>query len=158
MRAYHFLVGSGWQKAEVAAAREENFIRRGKMQIADLILRAIKESPFTPADSPLLSLELSDIKPEIPRTKSYDMSVKANTFATWIKNGIDPRHALVQVEAFPDPALVYEDSREILTALQKRLVEGGRTPDDVGRIQQDPSDQINNSPILDGMGTEGTRL
>lgn len=149
-------MSSGWQAAEVAAAKEEQIIRKGKMQIADLILRAVKKSPNTAADSPMLKLNLSDIKPSIVRNRTYDMITKANAFATWVSHGINGRHALQQVEAFPDSNLVWNDSKDLIEKYQESAFnkeEPEQVPA-VNRLQADNSDQISNSPITDGINTQ----
>ena len=143
-------MSSGWQAAEVAASKEEQIIRKGKMQIADLLLRAIKKSPNTPVTSPLQSLNLSDIKVSIVRNRTYDMITKSNAFATWVSHGINGRHALQQVEAFPDSNLVWNDSKELIQKYQDSIFAKKEEPE---RLQADDSDQISNSPITDGMNT-----
>lgn len=150
-------MSSGWQAAEVAASKEEQIVRKGKMQIADLILRAIKRSPDLPADSPMLTLNLSDIKVSIVRNRTYDMITKANAFATWVSHGINGRHALQQVEAFPDSNLVWNDSKDLVEKYQKSLFEKKESAGaETNRLQADQSDQISNSPITDGINT-GTK-
>lgn len=145
-------MSSGWQNAEVAACKEAQLIAKGKMQIADLLLQAIKKSPDTPVGSPLLNLKISDIKPSIIRNKTYDMATKSNTYATWVAHGIHPRHAIQQVEAFPDPNLVYEDS----IPYTEKYLESIFSKESGGeeKKQSDLSDQLGNSPILDGINTD----
>lgn len=93
-------MSSGWSDAEVDACREEQLIKKSKMQLAKVMLAAIEKSPDTPPDSPLLALRVSDMLPKFTRNKTYDMATKANTFATWIRSGIYGRDALQQIDAF----------------------------------------------------------
>lgn len=148
-------MSSGWSAAEVDACREEQMIRKGKREELKLILRAIKASPDVPPDSPLLSLKHTDVDFHFERNKNYDMSTKANTFATYIKCGINGRHALKVTDAFSDIEQVWIDSKEMIEKYQKSLIEGSDKADsEEKRIMSDNSDQIGNSPILDGINTD----
>lgn len=155
-------MSSGWHDAEVDACRQEQIEKRGKMELLKVILEAIKNSPDTEADSPLLELNVSDVKPKFTRNKTYDMATKANAFATWIAHGIHGRHALQQVDAFPDTNLVWEDSKELIEKYQDSIFNKQTTSDsspvndqqEEKKMMSDLSDQTGNSPILDGMNTE----
>lgn len=142
-------MSTGWQAAEVSALREAQMVVRGKMKIAGLIIKAIKISPNTPSDSPLLKLSLSDIKPSLIRNKTYDLVNKVNAYATLISHGVHPRHCLSVVEAFADPNLVYEDSKPYLEDYLD-LIKKDEPKD---RNQSDYSDQIGQSPYLDGINS-----
>lgn len=166
-------MSSGWETAEVQAQKEESYMQKGKMMIAKLILAAIRESTETPKDSAAVKLKISDIQPSILRDRNYDMSVKANTLATLVNNGIDFRHAIEIIKLFPDTTLVYNDSKpsiELYYEAKKAAISraqsgesGGSEIDAEGmvktdRTMQDSSDQITNSPILGGMNaTTGGR-
>jgi len=143
-------MSSGWQNAEIAAAKEAQMVRKGKMALLDLMLRAVSKSPYIDEENPILTLRKSDVMPSIVRNRTYDLATKSNTFATWVSHGIHPRHALQQVEAFPDTNLVYEDSIPYLDKYYE-----ANFPEEGKRTQPDESDQIQNSPIIDGMNTEG---
>lgn len=161
-------MSSGWENAEVQAQKEEAYMRRGKMQIARLILKAIQESTDTPEDSKALHLNISDIQPSILRDRNYDMATKANTLATLLNNGIDPKHAIETIKLFPDTNLVYEDSQEYLDLYfeAKRAAisraqsgeSGDMKIDDDGTVEtktgsQDSSMQASNSPFIGGTAT-----
>lgn len=145
-------MSSGWSSAEVDACREEQMIKKGKREELKLILKAIEKSPYVPADSPMRSLKYTDVDFHFERNKNYDMSIKANTFATYIKCGIHGRHALKVTDAFSDIEQVWVDSKDMIEKYQKSLIE--RTTNEEKRIMGDNSDQIGNSPILDGMNTD----
>lgn len=142
-------LSSGWQNAEVAASKEAAFTKASKMRLLDLIIRAVNASTDTPKGLELKRLHKSDCAVSIIRNKNYDMATKANTFATWISHGIHPLNALEQVEAFADNTQVYENSKETLEKYQDNLFEKEEK-----RLQQDTSDQLTNSPILDSMRTK----
>ena len=150
-------MSSGWEAAETAAAMEAELVKDKLMEFARLCLTAIHESTDTPKDSPLLDLNISDIQPSIIRKKNYDMATKANTLATLLKNGTDPLDAYKVIELFPDPAQVYEDSKEYLDKYYEKLwmVDNGGGSDSADvekddRIMQDESMQASNSPFIGG--------
>ena len=166
-----YSMSSGWQNAEIQAAKEELLLRKGKMEIADLLLRAIKKSPDVPLDSPLRKLTIGEIKPSITRNKTYDMATKSNTLATLIAHGVHPRHAIQVVELFPDVNLVYEDSKPYIKKYIDTLFPpqeavnnpnsheakpgGEPTVKDVeGRTQADQGDQNLNSPFVNSLNTK----
>lgn len=161
-----YSMSSGWQNAEIQAAKEELLIRKAKMEVADLILRAIKKSPDTPADSPLLKLTAGNLRPSVTRNKTYDMATKANTLATLVSHGVAFQHALRVVELFPDVNLVFEDSKptikryldKVYADPQANAASGntGNTQmkDTEKRIQQDSSDQGSNSPFVNSLRTD----
>lgn len=161
-----YSMSSGWQNAEIQAAKEELLIRKAKMEVADLILRAIKRSPDTPSDSPLMELTTGDLRPSITRNKTYDMATKANTLATLVSHGVAFQHALRVVELFPDVNLVYEDSKETIKKYidkvyatqqnQPGASNNGNTQmkDTEKRNQQDSSDQGSNSPFVNSLRTD----
>ena len=147
-------MSSGWSDAEVDACREEQLIKKSKMQLAKVMLAAIEKSPDTPSDSPLLALRVSDMLPKFTRNKTYDMATKANTFATWIRSGIYGRDALQQIDAFPDSNLVWENSKPLIEKYQASLWDSPQpsaTSND-DRNMADLSDQTGNSPILGSAG------
>lgn len=149
-------MASGWEAAETSAAMETEVSKTGLMEVARLCLIAIHESTDTPKDSPLLGLRISDIKPSILRKKNYDMATKANTYATLVKNGIHPRHAMLFVEAFPDANLVYTDSEPYLDKYFEKLwtIGNGSDPaDSDDRTVQEDADQSTNSPLIGSMDT-----
>ena len=98
---------------------------------------------------------MMDIDFQFMRNKSYDMTVKMNAFATGIKCGINGRHLLKWIEAFPDVEAVWLDSKEMIEAYQKAQVSDAAvsesSSDGNDRIASDNSDQIDTSPFIDGM-------
>ena len=102
----------------------------------------------------------TDIDIHFSRRRNYDLSVKANAFATLVGRGVHPRHAIKVCEIFEDSEQVYADSKEMMTAYQEKVcidnatVSGDQATnpekpfDGDDRILQDNSDQIDNSPRL----------
>lgn len=146
-------MSSGWSAAEASACREEQILRKGKTEVAELELIAIQKSKI-PQDSPLRTLSISDIKPQFTRNKTYDLSTKVNAMVAMIKAGINGRVSMETVDLFQDVAQAWEDSKDMIEAYQKSIVEKANGGQEEKREQSDLSDQIGNSPILDGMTTD----
>ena len=165
-------MASGWEAMEVQAQKEESFMRQAKMEVMRLILIAAKESTYLKKDDPIFSLNLSDIQPNILRDRNYDMATKANTLATLLNCGIDPKDAISVIKLFSDVNLVVSDSKEYLDLYYEakrsaieRARSGGtdsngeiKLDDDGGvidakRNDQDSSDQASNSPFIGGSQT-----
>lgn len=128
-------------------------MRKGKTEVAELELIAIQKSKI-PQDSPLRTLSISDIKPQFTRNKTYDLSTKVNAMVAMIKAGINGRVSMETVDLFQDVAQAWEDSKDMIEAYQKSIVEKANGGQEEKREQSDLSDQISNSPILDGMTTD----
>lgn len=150
---------TGWSSAETEAQRQQNIMETCKMEEIKVVLKAIQISPYVPADSPLLKLKWSDVKPSVKRSKSFELTTKVNFFATAVSHGIHGLHALKAMNAFEDVAQVWEDSAELIKRYQDSVFdtqttnntavggEGENKPNS-GRMEQDYSDQTSNSPEL----------
>ena len=144
-------MSSGWSAAENSACKEEQILRRGKAEIVELEMIAIKSTNDIPFDSPLRSLEISDIKPKFIRNKTYDLATKVNSMVAMIKAGVNGRVAMEQVDLFPDVAQAWADSKKTIEEFQKSLIQKSIQQTESKREMSDLSDQTGNSPILDGM-------
>ncbi len=147
-------MSSGWSAAENSACKEEQILRRGKAEIVELELIAIKATNYIPYDSPLRSLEFSDIKPKFIRNKTYDLATKVNSMVAMIKAGVNGRVAMEQVDLFPDVAQAWADSKKMIEDYQKSLIKKDSSQTEQKKEMPDLSDQTGNSPILDGMNTD----
>lgn len=168
-------LSSGWSAAEVDAKREEQIIRMGKQQVVKLILKAISfvDTDIVPEDAPVRKVHFTDVDLHFNRNKNYDLAVKANALATFLAHGLNGKHALRVIDAFPDVEQVWLDSKESIEMYQASIYEryhdssydgtsenvyqpGNGTKSagsDSDRIMADTSDQISNSPIIDGQNT-----
>lgn len=153
---------TGYADAETSAQKEQNIIEGCKMEEVKSVLSAIRASTDVPADSPLLTLTYMDVQPSIERNKKYELTTKINFFATAVSHGIYGLHALKAMDAFKDVNQVWNDSKELIEAYQRSIFEKdinnavggeGEEKPDSDRISQDMSDQINNSPFIDGTRT-----
>lgn len=147
-------MSSGWSATELQAQRKQQITERAKREELELIIRAIQFVPeeILEMDAPIRHVHNSDIDFHFNRRKNYDMSIKANTFATYFQNGIHPRDALQIIDAFPDTEQTYLNSKPILDAMQKNLVSSKNTKDTENNTASDVRNQIKNSPILDKIG------
>lgn len=157
-------MSAGWSAAELDALEEQNVIEHAAREELRLILRAIKFVPesILPENDPIRQVHFTDIDIHFSRRRNYDLSVKANAFATLVGRGVHPRHAIKVCEIFEDSEQVWNDSKDMILAYQTKVcVEqptqtGGKATDpektlnEDDRILQDSSDQTSNSPILGG--------
>ena len=154
-------MSSGWAAAESAAAMEEQMLFRGKMEVVQLEILAIRQAAGIEANSPLLKLNPSDVKPQFTRNKTYDLVSKVNAMVTMIKSGIHGRTAMETVNLFPDVAQAWADSKEVVEKYQTALINRADNTyisaytkrEDAekssgNRAGADESDQLDNSPIV----------
>lgn len=155
---------TGWTAAETSASKQQSIIDDSKMKELKVVLRAIKKHPNVPADSPLLKLKFSDMRPNTNRQKNYELTTKINFFATGLSHGLNGLHLLKAMNAFEDVNQVWEDSKETIEKYQKSVFDNvgdnkavggvGEPAPNADRISTDYSDQEKNSPSMDGQGTE----
>lgn len=154
---------TGWNAAETSANKKQSIIESCKMAEVDIALSAIRNSLSIEPDNPMMKLKRIDVQPSIKRQKNYELTTKVNFFATAVSHGINGLHALRQMNAFEDCNQVWEDSKELIEAYQKSVfykngdnkAEGGsgeKKPDSE-KLEQDESDQINNSPNIESEKT-----
>lgn len=167
-------LSSGWTSTEAVACKQAAIIKRGFKERNRLALIAIKKSPDTDSESPLLKLKNSDIEIRPIRQKTFDMATKINSLATMVQNFVHPRVAMEAIDFFPNLAEAIEDSVPKMLEYQKTLLESKKTSGnqlgenknddprqqqdaddalkakvnpDSKRIMPDSSDQTKNSPI-----------
>lgn len=148
---------TGWNDAEVDAMKEQMIIEPAKMREVRVVLEAIKKSGYLEADNPMLALKFTDVQPSFKRAKSYEMSSKLNAYATGVSHGIAPEHMIKAINFFDDPNQVFEDSKEYLDRYldstfrveePKEEAPDAEVAPDEERLNQDESDQTENSPLL----------
>ena len=156
---------TGWTQAEVEATKIQGLQEDSKMQEVEVALEIIKLSPYVPQDSPLRELRYVDVKPNVKRQKTYEMTTKINAYATGVAHGIAPEHMIYAINFFDDPQQVVDDSKEYLDLYINSVFKSDNSevvPDGAEgepsvnreRLAQDESDQQGNSPMIDGMRTE----
>lgn len=127
------------------------------MDEAKVVLTAIKKNTHVEADSPLLKLRYIDIKPNIKRTKNYELNVKINAYATGVSHGIAPAQMIKAINLFEDDEQVIIDSAPYIDRYLNSVFNEDGDPEkapNADRTMQDESDQVKNTPLIDGMGIE----
>lgn len=157
-------MSAGWSAAELDALEEQNVIEYAVRRELKLILKAITFVPESvlPMDNPIRQVHYTDIDVHFSRRRNYDLSVKANAFATLVGRGVNGRHALKVTEMFEDNEQVWNDSKEFILAYQNKVCfdHTGETTtttetdnEEISEdhfILQDNSMQSSNSPIIGG--------
>lgn len=138
-------MSSGWSAAEIEAVREEQMISKSQREELRLIIKALEFVPnkILPSDAPIRNIHVGDINFHFSRRKNYDMSVKANALSTLIKTGVHGRHALKFIDGFEDTEATWNDSREMIEAVQKAATSSNTEDNQTDR----QIDQIKTSPI-----------
>lgn len=153
---------TGWTQAEVEATRQDQIKDGCKINEVKIALRAASKCPGFDQEHPLRALKASDVKVSIKRQKTYEMTTKINAYATGVSHGIYYEDMLNAINLFDDPQQVAENSRKTTDEYLKSIF--NKTNEAVGgmdeespnadRLDQDKSDQISNSPKIDGATTE----
>lgn len=148
---------TGWTQAEVEAVRQDQVKSACKIQEVKVVLRAIAKCAKFPKDNPLIKLKASDVKASIKRQKTYEMTTKINAYATGVSHGINYKDMLNAINLFDDPQQVAKNSEETTLAYLKSVFNtkenepvGGLDEENpnADRLDQDKSDQMNNSPMM----------
>ena len=144
---------TGWSQTEVTATKQESIMEGCLMEEVKLALACVRSSTDIEESNPMTKLRHSDVKPSIKRQKSYELVSKVNAFSVMVSHGIYGLHALNVINLFDDPQQVYEDSKKLIDKYQDSLFNKATNsvstaPEKAG---SDESDQIVNSPNLDGM-------
>lgn len=142
---------TGWSAAEQVANAQQLIMESSKMDEVRVVLAAIKKNPKVPADSPLNKLRYMDVKPNILRSRSFEMSVKSSSLANLISHGIYGLHALKAVNLFEDTMQVWADSKELIEEYQKTTF---GEKEEIQETSDNPEFQIGNSPVIDGDSKE----
>lgn len=155
---------TGWTQAEVEATKIQGLQEDSKMQEIEVALEIIKISPYVKTDSPLRKLRYVDVKPNVKRQKTYEMTTKINAYATGVAHGISPKDMIYAINFFDDPQQVVDDSQKYMDMYIESVFSKNNNvkPDGAegepsvnrDRLSQDESDQIENSPKVDGMTTK----
>ena len=150
-------LSSGWDATAVDADKEQQMIQGADRELLALLIKAVSLSPSKelPDDDPLRKIHATDIDIKYTRRQNWDLSTKANAFATLVSHGVNGRHALKVANMFEDVEQVYIDSKDGIEEYQKKTYGETETSEDE-RLMQDSSDQESQSPIVDGPQTDRT--
>ena len=142
---------TGWSAAEQVACAQQLLMEASKMDEVKVALEAIKKSRKLTEDNALMKLRYIDLKPNVMRQKTYEMSVKTTAFANMVSHGVNGLHALKAINFFDDVAQVWEDSKDLIEKYQQKTFGEDK---EVEMSSNLPDYQIGNSPLIDGMSKE----
>lgn len=141
---------TGWSAAENSASKQQNIMDSCKMEELKIVLRAIRKNPSVPIDSPLLKLKYIDVKPNIKRQKTYELTVKVNAMMALISKGFALEDVVSVAPLFEDPNEVVNRSGEGVRKYQEAQVFKTEQQTNEKRPFADLSDQEVNSPNIGG--------
>ena len=142
---------TGWSAAEQVACAQQLLMEASKMEEAKVVLEAIRRSNKLVEDNALMKLRYIDIKPNVTRQKTYEMTVKTTAYANLVSHGVNGLHALKAVNFFDDVAQVWTDSKDLIEQYQKKTFGEDETVEKSSNL---PEYQISNSPLIDGISKE----
>lgn len=147
-------LSNGWQAAETAAKKQEIIFTSSEMQTLDVVLEIIHRS--NEVDESLHDLELSDILPKFSRNKTYDLATKCNALSVLLKSGVYGLRAFEHVGLFTDPQQTWNDSKDMVEAIQKSQIKedkedsvSGDNDGEPKKKMQDASDQPSKVSMVD---------
>lgn len=149
---------TGWNSAEMAASKQQPFIEKWKMDEVDVVLCVINTIANVGIET-FGNLSLSDVKPNIKRQKNFELTTKMNFIATGLSHGFALEDLLPEANMVSDPNKVIERSGDGVRKYQEANVFNmGNSYDteqapNSDRMEQDSSDQIENSPLIDSNRT-----
>ena len=151
-------LSSGWDATAVDADKEQQMIQGADRELLALLIKAVSLSPSKelPDDDPLRKIHATDIDIKYTRRQNWDLSTKANAFATLVSHGVNGRHALKVANMFEDLEQVYIDSKDGIEEYQKKAY-GETEISENDRLMQDSSDQASQSPVVDGFNAEQSK-
>lgn len=103
---------NGWDFAEQRAKLDEPVIERAEKDFLKLILYILK----TKESKTGINLKLSDLKIQITRNKTDNMTVKTQGLLNQLTAGINPKIAIATCGLYSDPEKIYLQSKEYLDA------------------------------------------
>lgn len=145
---------TGWSAAETSASKQQNIMDSCKMEELKVVLRAIRKNPSVPIGSPLLKLKYTDVKPNIKRQKTYELTVKVNAMMALLAKGFALEDVVAVAPLFEDPNEVVNRSGDGVRKYQEAQVFNSKNNTVEKRPFADLSDQEQNSPNIGGNTTE----
>jgi len=106
------LLSNGWQIAETMAKNMEMMFSAQEMELLDVIIAIIRNTPGM--DEGMKQLKRSDVLVKSPRNKTYDLVSRTSALANLINIGVDPLKAFTVVDIFDDAQQVTMDSIDMI--------------------------------------------
>lgn len=115
------MLSNGWQLAESYANTSDLIFNESEMQSLRVALKICRNLPERCPEA-VRNLKLSDIEIHHGRKKDYELVNKAGALKTLIDTGVDGNTAFTTVNLFADSQQAWNDSREVVEALQQKLI------------------------------------
>jgi SPP1 family phage portal protein len=109
------LLSNGWQLAETMAKTAEPVFSTSEMELLDVIIAILKNTPGVPED--IKGLKKSDVLVKFSRNKTYDLVSRTTALANMINIGINPGKAIEVVDIFDDAQQTTVDSLEMINKI-----------------------------------------
>ena len=104
------LLSNGWQIAETMAKSMEPIFSASEMELLDVIIAILRNTPDIPEE--MKALKKSDVLVKFSRNKTYDLVSRTSALSNMINIGIDPEKAIAAVDIFDDAQQATLDSIE----------------------------------------------
>lgn len=105
------ILGEGWATAYQRAKQDDLSFKKSEREFLKLVLRICKADPRD-SSKELKELKISDIDIKLPRDKTDNLLVKAQSLLNLLQAGVHPETAFSVVGLFGDPHDVYIKSVE----------------------------------------------
>lgn len=109
------LLSNGWQLAETMAKTVEPVFSTSEMELLDVIISILRNTPGVPED--IKGLKKSDVLVKFSRNKTYDLVSRTTALANMINIGINPGKAIEVVDIFDDAQQTTVDSLEMINKI-----------------------------------------
>lgn len=114
------MLSNGWQMAENYANTADLIFDESEKQCLKVVLKICRNFKDVPDE--VKNLKLSDIEIHHGRKKDYELVQKASALATLINTGVDGNTAFTTVNLFPDSQQAWNDSKEGVEGIQRKLI------------------------------------
>ena len=143
---------TGWTQAETEASRQDQIKDVCKLNEVKIVLRAISKCNNFDMENPVRKIKYSDVETNITRQKTYELTTKVNAMCALLSKGFSLEDTLSIAPLFEDNNQVIVRSGEGIKKYQEyNVFKEEQSQTEEKRPFPDYSDQIGNSPNVDGM-------
>ncbi len=114
-------LSNGWQCLELSAKIVEMMYDNAERRFLRLVKKCIERSGKDYGKLPQINVNDIDIK--FNRNKTFDLVSKVNSLSTLIQCGVYGLDAINTVNLFTDPQVTWENSKDTMNGIQKKLRE-----------------------------------
>ena len=140
---------TGWSQAETEATRQDQIKTACKINEVKMVLKAIAKCSGFDINNPVRQLHYSDVDVNIPRQKTYELTVKTNAICALIAKGFSLEDTLAIAPLFEDNNQVIVRSGEGVRRFQEANVfKEEQSETEEKRPFADLSDEESQSPVI----------